>query len=133
MEPYFYENQQPNQPDRAEQLRKTAEEYLQAEQQYQAVVAEYRAATGDQRPELAATMQSLNFKLQLLRNSAGLVVGGHHGQEILNQIVLFDPAIHQSCAVHGDVQPGDSIRFMNTALCSPDGTVLIPAQAVPVY
>ncbi len=132
MEPYFYETK-PEQPDRTELLRQKAEEYLSIERQYQAIAAQYRATPASERTDLAASMQSLNLQLQSLRNNSGLIIGGLHGQEVADQIVPYDPAIHQFSVVHGDVRPGDAIRFMNTALCASNGTLLIEAQAIRVY
>ncbi|QQS43352.1 hypothetical protein IPM65_04295 [Candidatus Roizmanbacteria bacterium] len=133
MEPYFYETNQPGQPDRIELLRQRAEDYLRMEKQYQTLAAEYRATPASQRSDLAASIQALNLQLQTLRNNSGLIIGGLHGQEVADQIVPYDPAIHQFSIVHGDVRPGDAIRFMNTALCASNGTLLIEAQAIRVY
>mgnify|MGYP005840186563 CR=1 FL=1 len=133
MEPYFYEHQQPSQPDRIELLKQKAEEYLHIEQQYQNVADQYRTTPASERAQLAASLQTLNIQLQMLRNTSGLIIGGLHGQEIVDQIVPYDPSIHQFSVVHGDVRPGDAIRFMNTALCSSNGTPLVQAQAIRIY
>ncbi len=117
-----------------EVLIQKSEEYLIMEAQYAQAVGSFRTASArEERNAYAESMRELNVRMQHLRNEYGLIIGGFHGQEISNAVVLYDPAIHQVAQLHGEIQSGDPIRFLNTAICSSNGDVLVPAQAIRVY
>ena len=133
MEQYYYDRHLPEPLFPKETLLQRAEDYLKAKHDYRTALAEYSSAAGDDRSTYAHAMQTLYARMQMLRNTYVLTIGGLHGQEMNGQEVLYDPAIHGSSIIHGDIGPGDPIRFLNSAICASDNTVLIPAQAIRVY
>ncbi len=133
MEQFYYDRQQAEPMFPRETLLQKAEDYLKAEQQYKQVFSDFRTANGTERESYAQILQSLHIKMQMLRNTYALTIGGLHGQEISGQESLYDPAIHTCTELHGNVGQGDPIRFLNTAICASDESILVAAQGVRVY
>jgi len=134
MEQYYCRDRQKPEPlFPRETLLQKAEDYLNAELAYRQVFSDYRTAEGETRTSLADRMQALHARMQMLRNTYVLTIGGLHGQEMIGTETLYDPAVHSCTNVHGNTEPGDPIRFLNTAICASNDSILVPSQGVRIY